>query len=427
MSNVCLLPLFSRSCLTSVSPTAAAGQIATKARYGLYGRIRCITSIARQQYSAPSGREETAHEPRTSTRRCVDTSRRSFSTSSPSQKRSPRNTPNTRSSPSPTEPRVRIPFGAQSRAQLASIYNQTDVGYEDGNKILRILHQRRVIGSLVDKGVQITGNHNVRTESLENALDWLRKKYPVDEQAAAEVWAENEAERLEGTYIARAEKLGLYKPLEGEEEDNPAAPKSIYGVSVLDEFKKYREDKRAQEAKEKEESGETQRVQELALAKREEREQKQALVEAKRKDRQEKRALAGMVTPEEAPMPEITQGRRVLPSTLFGVSLIALFWLAAATYAPPSQDQRLFPETPTAVATIGTLVAINLAVWAVWHVPVAWRQLNKYMVQAASSPYWPSVFGNIFSHQTIPHFGANMACLIGYGLTCKYCLPSSKE
>lgn len=344
---------------------------------------------------------------------------RTFCTSTSLHKRNPSRQQTT------TEPRIRIPFGAQSRETLARIFKQDGVGYEDGNKILRILHQRRVIGSLVDKGIQITGNHNVTTESLQHGLDWLREHFPVDEQEAAEIWAEQEAERLEGTYIAKAEKLGLYKPLDGTEKKESPSTKSVYGVSVIDEFKKFHEERRAREAKEKEESGETQRVESMALAKREEREQKQMVLEQKWKERQERRALMGMVTPEVVPMPDVSTSRRLWPSTLFGVALIGGSWLLASLYTPVHVENRLFPETPTAVATVGTLIAMNVVFWLVWKVPRLWRVLNKYMVQAASYPYWPSVLGNIFSHQSLPHLGANMAVLFGYGLTRMFFLPSN--
>lgn len=340
---------------------------------------------------------------------------RTFSTSTSLQKRTAGR------QQTPGEPRIKIPFGAQSREALGRIFQQDGIGYEDGNKILRILHQRRVIGSLVDKGLAIAGNHNVKNESLQHALDWLREGYPVDEQEAAEIWAEQEAARLEGTYIAKAEKLGLYKPLDGTEKQE-LSTKSVYGVSVIDEFKKFHEERRAREAKEKLESGETQRNETMALAKREEREQKQMVMEQKWKERQERRALMGMVTPEDVPMPEMSTSRRLWPSTVFGVLLIGASWWVASVYEPMSKEYRLFPETPTAVATVVTLIAVNTAFWLVWKVPPLWQSLNKVMVQVASYPYWPSVVGNIFSHQSLPHLGANMVVLFGYGLTCKLLL-----
>lgn len=401
MSNVLLRQ---STCLSTILRAPGASRIAT----GLFDASSSIRLLSSLRASSPGKDVKCPRSPL-----WQKATTRSFTTSPTRKARGKRATP---ASATP-EPRVKIPFGAQSRDSLAQIFGQTDVEYETGNKVLRILHQRRVVGSLVDKGVQIAGSHNVKNDSLQNALAWLRQRYPVDEQAAAELWAENEAERLEGTYIARAEKLGLYKPLSGDEKQQELSTttKSIYGVSVIDEFKKFHEDRRAREAKEKEESGETQRTQEMALAKREERESKQAVVEAKRAQRQERRALMGMVTPEPMPIPEMSNAARLGPCTAFGLSLVVLFWLGATFYTPPPNERRLFPDTPTAVATISTIAAINLAVYAMWHVPPIWRLLNRYMVQVASSPFWPSVLGNTFSHQRFIHLGANMACLAFYG------------
>ena len=332
MSNVLLRQ---STCLSNILRAPGASNIATAP----FLASRCFSSLfslARYHAATP---EKDVKYPR-STPLWQKAATRSFTTSPTRTARGKRATPASANA----EPRVKIPFGAQSRDSLAQIFGQTDVEYETGNKVLRILHQRRVVGSLVDKGVQIAGSHNVKNDSLQNALGWLRDKYPVDEQASAELWAENEAERLEGTYIARAEKLGLYKPLSGDEKQQELSTttKSVYGVSVIDEFKKFHEDRRAREAKEKEESGETQRTQEMALAKREERESKQAVVEAKRAQRQERRALMGMVTPEPMPVPEMSNASRLGPCTAFGLSLIVLFWLGATFYTPPPNERRLF-------------------------------------------------------------------------------------
>lgn len=168
--------------------------------------------------------------------------------------------------------RVKIPFGSKTRAELLDIFKQ-DVDYNEGNEVLRILHGRRVTGALVDRGVQMDDS-NIPQEALVVALSWLRAKYPVDEQSAAAAWADMEARRVEGDYIARAERLGLYKPTE-ESAQSQSSTDSIYGKSAIEEFKEFHAQRRAKEAKEKEASGETQKVQELALAKKVEREEKQ--------------------------------------------------------------------------------------------------------------------------------------------------------
>lgn len=200
---------------------------------------------------------------------------------------------------------VPIPFGNIGKKELDKIFEH-DILYEEGNKMLQILHSRRVTGALVDQGVHIKGTHTVPLEALTKALDWLRAKYPVDEQSAADAWAQQEAKRLEETYIARAEKLGLYKPLDAEEQTTELSTNSVYGNnSVLDEFKRFHEERRKREAKEKKESGEEQRSQELQMAKRVEAEQAQETRMKIIEERRELRAKKGMVT-EEMPVPDVT-------------------------------------------------------------------------------------------------------------------------
>lgn len=73
----------------------------------------------------------------------------------------------------------------------------------------------------------------VPQKALVQALVWLRENYPVDEKAAADEYAAREADRLEdelaGAVASRPQK------------------------SVIEEFKKFHEERRAREAREKEE------------------------------------------------------------------------------------------------------------------------------------------------------------------------------
>lgn len=70
--------------------------------------------------------------------------------------------------------------------------------YAEGNHALRILHHRRVSGSLVDYGVGQLGSKfpNVDHATAVKGLEWLRQAFPVDEARAAEEWAEKEANRI---------------------------------------------------------------------------------------------------------------------------------------------------------------------------------------------------------------------------------------
>lgn len=339
---------------------------------------------------------------------------RSFTTSSTCLKKSSRRAAPVRPSRTAYAGRqVPIPFGNIGKKNLDTIFGH-DMNYGEGNKMLQILHSRRVTGALVDQGIYIKGTHNVPNDALRKALEWLRSKYPVDEQEAADMWAQQEAQKLEETYIARAERLGLYKKVE-----DPAdiSTKNVYGTdSVIDDFKRFHEERRAKEAKEKEKSGVAQQEQELRLARREEREKEEEMRVIARQERQEKRARQGMVTYGQEEAPDLSTRQLLLPSTAFGLAVMGLLMLYGYTYTPPSRDWRLFPDVPTAVATIGGVAAAMIGMAMIWRVPPFWRFLNTYFVQTPSAPRAFSVLGNVFTHEKVLHLLTNLAGMWFFGV-----------
>lgn len=145
---------------------------------------------------------------------------------------------------------------------------------------------------------------------LLSALEWLRKNYPVDEQRAAERWAESESAKVSQGYIDRAEQLGLFKKGTGAEykaksaeqladADEGAYSTTVTGRSALEELKVYHEKKAKEEKEERIKSGEEQKVTELRLAKQEQREQVALARDERIAKRREERAKKGMVTQEE--------------------------------------------------------------------------------------------------------------------------------
>jgi len=161
-------------------------------------------------------------------------------------------------------PGFRLPFKNFSEADLVGIFKH-DVDQADGNKVLRTLHERRVTGALIDLGVKIEDVPGVPYDALTSALTWLREKYPVDEEAAAQHWANAEAKRLENTYIARAVKLGIYaeepssrvgkRNSSARAEQSKGYNTSNTGISVLEMNKQYHAERRRKEAEAAKESG----------------------------------------------------------------------------------------------------------------------------------------------------------------------------
>jgi len=100
-----------------------------------------------------------------------------------------------------------------------------------------------------------------------------------------------------------------------------------------------------------------------------------------------------------------------------GALLLTGCYFLAEVYTPPSQARRLFPDTPTSIATIGGIFATWTAVYCMWYFPPTQRFLNKYFIQTVALPYAFSVFGNTLSHQKFMHMAANMVAFAAYGIS----------
>jgi hypothetical protein len=111
-----------------------------------------------------------------------------------------------------------IPRSYFSQDAIDGIFGSRTLQASTGNRILRELQQRRVTGSLADKGLVFEEFKD--EQLLKQALHWLRDKFPVDEAAAAELFAEREDAKFraleERTYIAKGIKWGL---IQGDREE----------------------------------------------------------------------------------------------------------------------------------------------------------------------------------------------------------------
>lgn len=72
----------------------------------------------------------------------------------------------------------------------------------------------------------------------------------------------------------------------------------------------------------------------------------------------------------------------------------------------------MFPDTSLAIATVGTILAMNIAVYVAWRIPSAWRVLNRYFVVTPGYPRMFSMIGNTFSHYSFKHLAMNMLTLL---------------
>ena len=318
-----------------------------------------------------------------------------------------------------------------TKAQLNTIFGQ-EIDHEGAAELLSRLQSQRREGKL-DEGLPYP------TRLRERGLEYLRSKYPIDEDAAI---------------IARLDmELDGYWSLP---QMNPE--KSPTGRSGLDEIRKINQAKR-----DKEDAQMEAELKELKLKhlKREKKEAKRKVKEKLIASRQEHsgRALVSqseavkslqrpsehasgktLVTSSEANerrmqridgwikksnervaqlraeatadyLPQMTRWQRLWRSGLFTFGIVGVGLAFARFYDPPSLDARLFPDLSPAAASVGTIIAINALLFTMWRVPHAWKTMNRYFLVVPAIPRAFSMLGAEFSHQKWLHLTANMIAM----------------
>ncbi|KAL9613416.1 MAG: hypothetical protein Q9167_002064 [Letrouitia subvulpina] len=268
-----------------------------------------------------------------------------------------------------------------SQAEINSAFG-LGMDFAKGNRVLNLVQQQRVSGT-IDEGVP--GSR--RAGKI--ALAWLRRKYPVDEDAAI---------------LARFDKeeIRTYVPQEKPEEVG------LYGPSNFDRIKAENEAKRAQWEKEEQER-ERQRAEELA--RNPPRSRSRAI------DRP--RAMAPAWVQEYRKkaekniekVPEMTMLQRLGPATVALAIFTALAVLFAQNYTPPSQAARIWPSLSPAQATISACVGINVLIFLAWRLPPLWITMNTHFLIVPALPRVSSLLGSIFSHQNFVHLLGNVVAL----------------
>ncbi|KAK6958233.1 hypothetical protein Daesc_001029 [Daldinia eschscholtzii] len=290
------------------------------------------------------------------------------------------------------------------------------------NKLLRILHGRRVAGTLNDPNLQVN-TAQFSASDQRKALAYLRANIPVDEVINAGLRAEDELKLLE------REEDGEQKPVETSPQDLPPdtatneipiptgrLPRrresdSPYGVSPLDRIRAHNIAKREAEEKRLEEE-------------RKKREEEEALgnIGTLQTQQEKPKKLSPMMqkmveraTSDLKEPPEMKAWERLLPQAIMTVLIFAGCAAYAIVYTPPKRSERLWPDIPPAAATCLALVGINLTVWVSWRLPPLWALLNRYFIVVAATPRPFQLIGAIFSHQNFSHAMLNMVGLWFFG------------
>ena len=262
----------------------------------------------------------------------------------------------------------------QTPASIRKIFGRSTVDPHKGNRLLRQLQHRRVTGTL-DTPTTFS------PEDVNHALVWLRRSYPVDEDAAINARLDREDATEAQSYLpqARAAEPGVL-------EQQRAANAVI------------RAKEEAEQARRK-----TERDAKLKYIESPQSKAVAARREANRRWVKKHEERAGGLEK----LPDMTYLQRLVPSTIFVATVIMLSLWFADQYIPPLRSMRLFPNIPPSVATVLGIIAINFSVMAAWQFPPFWRLLNRYFILVPAYPYCASILLNAFSHQRFAHFMTN--------------------
>lgn len=299
-----------------------------------------------------------------------------------------------------------LPFGADlTEAQVDKIFGK-GLSPKTANYLLRVLHGRRVAGTLQDPAYAVN-TAQFSGQQISTALAYLRKKVPVEEIRNAGLRAEDELEQLEKDLAKEKEKANK-KPEDVEEPEEEVKADPVYGRSQFDEIRaRNRAKQKAREREEEEErlAAETRGGAEKAgpIARREDG--TRVLTNPKIQEYYDK------ATSDEQAPPELKLWQSVLPSVTFVALVLGFMAAVSMVYEEPSTRYRFLKELSTAQATVASLVAINVVVWLGWKVPPLWRLFNNYMVIVIGKAKPVTMFTAMFSHLKLNHLVTNMVPL----------------
>lgn len=324
--------------------------------------------------------------------------------------------------------------------EISNIFGRNAPPPKFANRLLRVLHGRRHDGTLdLPLPEDVQSELDKYPHAIDDGLLWLRQTYPIDEDEAIIARIEREEHEFErdnpSELMQRGQDLGLYRALK----DEYYGPQSghyhaklsekegdVYGISELERLRAENEAKAAKEEEELQSQidermakAETDRSNALAQRPEQGLETAKELRPPNRFEKWVIRARNRAQSKMTLESPEIAQKTtfgRLFPSTVLVALMCGGCYLFSQVWTRPKQSERFFPDVSLSFATIGTLIAVNIAVFWAWRIPGLWSGLNKYFIVVPAFPYALSMIGNIFSHQKFTHLLANMLPLALFGL-----------
>lgn len=278
-----------------------------------------------------------------------------------------------------------------SISETAKIFPGFRISPGHANKLLRILHGRRVAGTLEDPS--LAENTAMFSQSEINAaLTYLRKTVPVDEILNAGLRAEEELRQLDldPDQAETTDQDG--KAPEEKPDDNP---RSIYGESILDRIRAANIARREAEERAEEEQ-----------RRREEEQAAQNWGGLTQYDPTLHRGLHpqqleayNAATSNLAAPPDVPRSRILLPTTVFFVAVLGGLYLLVSQVAPPRPGVELLGGYKEKWVVAGSMAMLNLLVFIAWKRVRLWKFLNQHFILDFVTPRPHQILTAMFTHQ----------------------------
>lgn len=304
-----------------------------------------------------------------------------------------------------------------SQEETDKVFGKGRIDADAANNLLKILHGRRVAGTLEDPAFwRNTRRYN--EHQISAALAYLRVTLPVDEALNAGLRAEDELAQLEEEAREQSEEGAASKSPQEETKKPSSAfykPDPVYGESAFDKIRaKNQERQRIRDEEMEKQKLERQAKLEAEAAKAGPvalvTDEGKKIMSPKLAEYYKKAQQEGLEEPE-----MVSFWQRVLPSLTF-VTLTLGFLVAVTTvYEEPVDKYRMLSFMSTAQATVCTLIGVNVLVWLGWKMPPLWSFFNRYMLFVVGAVKPITLFTANFSHHSLSHLLTNMVPLYFVG------------
>ena len=328
-----------------------------------------------------------------------------------------------------------LPSGDLPRATIVEIFGD-GVNRAAGNWIIRLMNYRRESGSLIEHGLDFPVDNGISRDMAYKALVYLRQTNPdFNESEAGASWADEQVEQLEGDFVDRASGSRLY------EQEEPQEESVLVRLRKLNDAKWKEADRKDAERQAEEEQQALAQARADGQDSAEQQSGPQGLSSSSAPESPRSVALhkplqkAWLQPVERKPwvkyyeqqaqivkdniVPEMSTIRRLGPSALVVLAVLGSCYYLHENYVPPPRQARLLPDVPPAVATIGAIIALNLAIAIGYRMPPLWRFFNRYFVCAPGYPVPSSIFLSMFAHQKMTHLFFNSVLFFTFGQFCK--------